>query len=54
MSKNSQIFQHTKERSRGVHIILYTVGKSATVVNLKVNSQLEIFSLVNSQATISL
>ena len=33
---------------------IYNVGTSTTVVKLKVNGQLEIFSKVNSQATIFL
>ena len=33
---------------------LQSVLRAATMVKIKVNSQLEIFSIVNSQATISL
>ena len=43
----------TANTQRGVAHI-YTVGRSATVVKLKVKCQFEISSIVNSQATISL
>ena len=33
---------------------IYTVGRSATGVKLKVNGQVKIFSKVNSKATLSL
>ena len=40
--------------NQGGGIPLQSVLQAATVVKIKVNSQLEIFSIVNSQATISL
>ena len=41
---------HSPLKQRGVAHI-YTVGRSAAVVKLKVNNQFKIFSKVNDQAT---
>ena len=45
---------HTHFWEQGGGTLLQSVLRAATAVKIKVNGQLEIFSIVNSQATISL
>ena len=46
----SRYYLHPHTDQGGV-VHIYTVGRSVTAVKLKVNSQFEIFSKVNGQAT---
>ena len=53
MSTLSQPYPNHSDLQEGGTLI-HSVLQAATVVKMKVNSQFEIFSTVNSQATISI